>query len=352
MSAGPAGSRRLRASRGELRRLAEPIELPRGPPRRGRLASRSRSSGRATRSTATSRTTSPAARHGLRRPPRDVAAEHRRARRLAALLSIASTSPVPASSTCSSPVPGTARRSRSCSAPGIGTARARPTGRAHPGRDGVGEPDRPDHGRGGAERRLRRLGRALLEFAGHTGRAGVLLQRRRLPDGALPRVRRGARRGEEPPEDGYRGAYIQELAKLTGDPVPHMLDADRATLERFRIHFDSWARQSELERELPEILPSVSPTYESGGRDLRALLGARRRQGPGARPLRRSGGGCPPTRPRTSPTSRQAGARLRPRDLRPRRRPPRASAAGTRWSRACSATTRRAWRCSSTSSSI
>jgi arginyl-tRNA synthetase len=73
-----------------------------------------------------------------------------------------------------------------------------------------------------------------------------------------------ARRGEEPPEDGYRGAYIQELAKLPGDPVLHMLRTIEETLERFRIHFDGWAKQSELESELPEILPLI-PTYEQEG---------------------------------------------------------------------------------------
>jgi len=73
-----------------------------------------------------------------------------------------------------------------------------------------------------------------------------------------------ARRGEEPPEDGYRGAYVQELARFDGDPVPHMLDQIGRTLERFRIHFDSWARQSELERELPELL-ELLPTYRSDG---------------------------------------------------------------------------------------
>jgi arginyl-tRNA synthetase len=72
------------------------------------------------------------------------------------------------------------------------------------------------------------------------------------------------RRGEEPPEDGYQGAYLDELAKLPGDPVAAMLEEIEGTLERFRIHFDSWARQSELERRLPEILPRLD-TYEKDG---------------------------------------------------------------------------------------
>jgi arginyl-tRNA synthetase len=72
------------------------------------------------------------------------------------------------------------------------------------------------------------------------------------------------RRGEEPPEEGYRGSYIDDLVAVPGDPVPAMLEQIEQSLERFRIHFDSWARQSELERRLPEILPRLE-TYEQDG---------------------------------------------------------------------------------------
>jgi arginyl-tRNA synthetase len=72
------------------------------------------------------------------------------------------------------------------------------------------------------------------------------------------------RRGEDPPEDGYHGAYLAELAELDGDPVPRMLEQIEATLERFRIHFDSWALQSELAERLPDFLPRVD-TYEKDG---------------------------------------------------------------------------------------
>ena len=72
------------------------------------------------------------------------------------------------------------------------------------------------------------------------------------------------REGREPPEDGYRGDYIEELAKLDGDPVPAVLEQIQATLERFRIHFDSWALQSELEQGVPELLKRID-TYEQDG---------------------------------------------------------------------------------------
>src|SRR4029079_3491495 len=72
------------------------------------------------------------------------------------------------------------------------------------------------------------------------------------------------RRGEEPPEDGSRGAYISDRAALKGDPVPLMLKEIEGSLERFRIHFDSFRRQSELELRLPELLPRLD-TYEKEG---------------------------------------------------------------------------------------
>jgi arginyl-tRNA synthetase len=72
------------------------------------------------------------------------------------------------------------------------------------------------------------------------------------------------RRGEEPPEEGYQGAYIHDLAALKGDPVPLMLKEIETTLERFRIHFDSFRLQSELEQRLPELLPKLD-TYEKEG---------------------------------------------------------------------------------------
>ena len=104
----------------------------------------------------------------------------------------------------------------------------------------------------------------LLEFAGHEvereyyyNDAGAQMERFRASVEAR-------RRGEEPPEDGYHGAYIAELAALRGDPVPLMLTQIEHTLERFRIHYDSWALQSELEQRLPEFLPRLD-TYEKDG---------------------------------------------------------------------------------------
>ena len=104
----------------------------------------------------------------------------------------------------------------------------------------------------------------VLEHAGHTvereyyyNDAGAQMERFRASVEAI-------RRGEEPPDDGYRGDYVSELAAAEGDPVPKMLEQIEQSLERFRIHFDSWALQSELAKRLPELLPRLD-TYEKDG---------------------------------------------------------------------------------------
>ncbi len=104
----------------------------------------------------------------------------------------------------------------------------------------------------------------LLEYAGdevqreyYYNDSGTQMERFRASVDAV-------RRGEEPPEEGYRGAYINDLAALRGDPVPPMLAQIEQTLERFRVHFDSWALQSELQQRLDDYLPRLD-TYEKDG---------------------------------------------------------------------------------------
>jgi arginyl-tRNA synthetase len=104
----------------------------------------------------------------------------------------------------------------------------------------------------------------LLEYAGHDvvrefyyNDTGGQMDRFRASVDAV-------RRGEEPPEDGYRGAYIEELAKLDGDPVPHMLRWIEGSLERFRIHFDVWTLQSVVATNAAEAIAHVD-TYEAEG---------------------------------------------------------------------------------------
>jgi arginyl-tRNA synthetase len=104
----------------------------------------------------------------------------------------------------------------------------------------------------------------LLEFAGHEvereyyyNDAGAQMERFYASVEAI-------RRGEEPSEDGYRGDYMNELAAQTGDPVPRMLGAMEASLERFRIHLDSRTRETEVEAEIPEAV-ALLDTFEEDG---------------------------------------------------------------------------------------
>ena len=104
----------------------------------------------------------------------------------------------------------------------------------------------------------------LLAFAGHEvereyyyNDAGAQMERFHASVEAM-------RRGEDPPEDGYQGEYVAELATLPGNPVPVMLERIEATLERFRVHFDTWELQSAVEAEIPEAV-ALLDTFEEAG---------------------------------------------------------------------------------------
>jgi arginyl-tRNA synthetase len=104
----------------------------------------------------------------------------------------------------------------------------------------------------------------LLEFAGHeverefyVNDTGEQIERFRASVEARAR-------GEEPPEDGYQGDYLVELAAQGGDPVETMLGLIEDTLERFRVHISSWVRQSQVEGELEATLADL-PLYEEDG---------------------------------------------------------------------------------------
>ncbi len=203
----------------------------------------------------------------------------------------------------------------------------------------------------GAQRRLRRQrSRACSTFAGHDvereyyyNDAGAQMERFRASVEA-------ARRGEEPPEDGYRGRVRRTSSpRARAIRCRAMLERIEATLERFRVHFDAWALQSALEQRLPELLPRLD-TYETDGAvwarssaygddEDRVLIRCR------------SGRSADLPRGRRRLPRRQARARLRPRASTSSAPTITARATGTARSRGCSATTRSASRCCSTSSS-
>jgi arginyl-tRNA synthetase len=104
----------------------------------------------------------------------------------------------------------------------------------------------------------------LLEFAGHEvereyyyNDGGTQMELFRASVAAV-------RREQEPPEGGYAGDYIAHLASLDGDPVEHVIREIEASLERFRIRFDAWARQTEIQGEIADALAGL-PTYEREG---------------------------------------------------------------------------------------
>ena len=72
------------------------------------------------------------------------------------------------------------------------------------------------------------------------------------------------RRGEAPPEGGYVGEYLEEIAALDRDPVEAMLEEIRREIAEFRISIDSWRRQAEIEAEVAELLPRLD-MYEAEG---------------------------------------------------------------------------------------
>jgi len=72
------------------------------------------------------------------------------------------------------------------------------------------------------------------------------------------------RRGEEPPEGGYLGDYVLEIARDGGDPVRSVIESIGRTLERFRVQIDNWALQSEIEKRLPALLEKLD-TYTADG---------------------------------------------------------------------------------------
>ena len=124
----------------------------------------------------------------------------------------------------------------------------------------------------------------LLEFAGHD------VQREYYFNDAGTQIRnlglsiQARARGEEPPEDGYEGAYVEEIARRLreegADPealgtlarrgVELMLEQIRAVLHDYGVDFDSWFSEralhdSDAVAQTLERLRETGNTYESEG---------------------------------------------------------------------------------------
>jgi arginyl-tRNA synthetase len=89
-------------------------------------------------------------------------------------------------------------------------------------------------------------------------------------------------RGEEPPEDGYPGDYVRELAEqISGaaEASPEDLGREgarvlteriRKTLEAYRVHFDSWFLEASLHEGEPDAVARALALLEEQGRVYRA----------------------------------------------------------------------------------
>ena len=185
----------------------------------------------------------------LRRAPREIAQELAGRAELGDS-SRRSRSPAPASSTCASAPAwyrGGARRDRSRRATATAPARRRDPERIQVELVSA-NPTGPADVASAPQRRLRRLRRAAARVRRPRGRAGVLLN----DDGTQIELFRASvealRRGEEPPEGGYHGDVRGRDRAGWRRPGPSGWSRrSEASLERFRVHVDTWAFQSEVE---------------------------------------------------------------------------------------------------------
>jgi arginyl-tRNA synthetase len=88
---------------------------------------------------------------------------------------------------------------------------------------------------------------------------------------------RARARGEEPPEDGYQGDYVAELAReipnaaeaevseLTRQGVERVMAGIRRTLEAYRVHFDSWFLEGSLTEGDPSPVERALALLEEHG---------------------------------------------------------------------------------------
>ena len=84
-------------------------------------------------------------------------------------------------------------------------------------------------------------------------------------------------RGEEPPEDGYQGDYVRELAasipdaasadldEVTSRGVAWVVDRIRSTLDAYRVHFDRWFTERALHEGDPSAVQRAYARLEEGG---------------------------------------------------------------------------------------
>ncbi len=161
----------------------------------------------------------------------------------------------------------------------------------------------------------------ILELAGNTVEREYYFndsggQVQRLGRSILARAR-----GEEPPEDGYQGEYVADLAaripdaaaktpdELAAAGVEMLMARIRSTLERYRVSFDSWFSEARLYEGEPSAWDRARERLVADGARVFAATapcGCARRRWPATR---RTARWCAPTASRRTsrPTSRTTG---------------------------------------------
>jgi len=98
----------------------------------------------------------------------------------------------------------------------------------------------------------------ILQFAGHRPHREYYFNDAGTQVRKLGESIRARARGEAPPEDGYEGEYVAELAasipgaaeldvdELARSAVERLIAQIQATLERYRVDFDTWFREAPL----------------------------------------------------------------------------------------------------------
>ncbi|MCX7821550.1 MAG: arginine--tRNA ligase [Brevinematales bacterium] len=79
-----------------------------------------------------------------------------------------------------------------------------------------------------------------------------------------------AKNGKPIPENGYHGSYIEEVAKMDGDPVQNLLEMQKKTLAKFRVNFDNYFSELTLHsngevKKTIEFLKKSGHCYELDG---------------------------------------------------------------------------------------
>jgi arginyl-tRNA synthetase len=117
----------------------------------------------------------------------------------------------------------------------------------------------------------------LLQFAGHHVDREFYVNDAGSQVARLGASIRARARGEDVPEDGYQGEYVAELAaQIPGaadmDPdalaergVALMLERNRATMEAYRVRFDTWFSERTLHEGEPNAVERAYELLESHG---------------------------------------------------------------------------------------